>query len=159
MDNQIASYITKNYSSGFSLVELLIMVVIMTTVAAIALPSYSECINNAKIVKAIGDIKKIGADVSLYQLTNDVLPESLDDLQLENRTDPWGNDYQYLKIAGGKDKGKCRKDKFLNPLNNDFDLYSIGRDGATASPLTAAISYDDIVRASNGGFIGLATNY
>ncbi|MBN2321075.1 MAG: type II secretion system protein GspG [Acidobacteria bacterium] len=155
----MASCKTKDNAEGFSLVELLIVVAIMTTVAAIAVPSYNECINNARIVKAIGDIKKIGSDVSLYQLANNQLPDSLDDLQLENRTDPWGNDYQYLKIAGGKDKGSCRKDKFLNPLNNDFDLYSKGRDGESISPLTAQPSHDDIVRASNGGFIGLAANY
>ena len=156
----MASFQTGNNEEGFSLVELLIAVAIMTTVAAIAIPSYNECINNARIVKAIGDIKKIEENVTLYQLANNVLPESLDDLQLENRKDPWGNDYQYLRIAGDKkSRGQCRKDKFLNPLNNDYDLYSKGRDGESISPLTAGPSHDDIVRASNGGFIGLATNY
>ena len=156
----MAFFQTKDHEEGFSLVELLIVVAIMTTVAAIAVPSYNECINNARIVKAIGDIKKIGMDVSLYQMSNNIFPETLDDLQLEVRKDPWGNDYQYLRIAGDKKNiGICRKDKFLNPLNNDFDLYSKGRDGESISPLTAKPSHDDIVRASNGGFVGLATNY
>lgn len=157
----MASFRTEDHQDGFSLVELLIVLAIMTTVAAIAIPSYSECINNARIVKAIGDIKKIGSEVSLYQMKNSTLPESLEDIQLENSTDPWGNEYQYLKIAENDKSvlGVVRKDKFLVPLNNDFDLYSEGRDGQSYPPLTAKQSYDDIVRASNGGFIGLATNY
>jgi general secretion pathway protein G len=156
----MASFQTRKNEEGFSLVELLVVVAIITTVAAIAIPSYIECINNARIVKAIGDIKKIQEGVTLYHLANNVLPEFLEDLQLENSKDPWGNDYQYLRIAGDKKSmGLCRKDKFLNPLNNDFDLYSKGRDGVSFPPLTAAPSHDDIVRASNGGFVGLATNY
>jgi general secretion pathway protein G len=55
--------------------------------------------------------------------------------------------------------GKWRKDRFLVPLNYDFDLYSVGEDGQTSAPLTADISYDDIVRANNGRFIDLASKY
>jgi general secretion pathway protein G len=74
--------------------------------------------------------------------------------------DPWGNPYEYLKIMGnGPGRGQCRKDKFLNPLNDDYDLYSKGRDGASQAPLTAQASHDDVVRASNGSFIGPALNY
>ena len=52
-----------------------------------------------------------------------------------------------------------RKDKNLHPLNTDFDLYSLGRDGDSKLPLTAATSRDDILRANNGAFIGRAENY
>ena len=45
------------------------------------------------------------------------------------------------------------------PINTDFDLYSVGADGRTAAPLTARFSHDDVVRANNGSFIGLAVNY
>jgi general secretion pathway protein G len=44
-------------------------------------------------------------------------------------------------------------------LNSDYDLYSKGRDGRSVSPLTAKASRDDVIRASNGGFIGLGANY
>jgi len=46
---------------------------------------------------------------------------------------------------------KVRK---LNPLNTDFDLYSMGSDGDSKGPLSAKASRDDIVRANNGDFIG-----
>jgi general secretion pathway protein G len=50
-------------------------------------------------------------------------------------------------------------DRRLVPINQDFDLYSMGRDGKTAAPLTASASLDDVVRGKSGGFIGLATGY
>lgn len=73
--------------------------------------------------------------------------------------DPWGNPYRYTNIANTKSKGKLRKDKSLVPLNTDYDLYSMGADGASQPPLTAKASRDDIVRANNGDFVGLATDY
>jgi general secretion pathway protein G len=45
------------------------------------------------------------------------------------------------------------------PINTDYDLYSMGKDEASTAPLTARASLDDIVRANNGGFIGLAHKY
>ena len=55
--------------------------------------------------------------------------------------------------------GGARKDRFLVPINSDFDIYSMGRDGQTVPPLTAPKSHDDILRASDGGFYGLAANF
>ena len=45
------------------------------------------------------------------------------------------------------------------PLNSTYDLYSKGKDGASAGPLTAQSSGDDIIRANDGGYIGLASGY
>ena len=50
-------------------------------------------------------------------------------------------------------------DLSLHPINTDFDLCSVGKDGKSAAPLTAKISQDDIIRANNGGYVGLASNY
>jgi general secretion pathway protein G len=61
--------------------------------------------------------------------------------------------------GGGGGAGQARKDRFLVPINTDFDLYSVGRDGETAPPLAAAKSRDDVVRAANGAFIGLASKF
>jgi len=44
-------------------------------------------------------------------------------------------------------------------LNSDFDLYSMGADEATKKPLTPPVSWDDIVRANNGEYIGLGSKY
>lgn len=55
--------------------------------------------------------------------------------------------------------GAKRKDRNLVPLNTDYDLYSRGPDGQSVSPLTAAKSKDDIIRANNGGYVGTAEDY
>ena len=55
--------------------------------------------------------------------------------------------------------GGARKDRFLVPINSDFDLYSMGQDGESVGPLTAQKSHDDIIRANDGGFYGLAANF
>lgn len=51
---------------------------------------------------------------------------------------------------------KPRKDRFLHPINSDYDLYSRGKDGESVEPLTAQKSHDDVIRANDGAFIGLA---
>ncbi len=53
----------------------------------------------------------------------------------------------------------ARRDRFLVPINTYYDLYSVGKDGASVAPLTAGPSKDDIVRANDGGFIGLGRLY
>ncbi len=52
-----------------------------------------------------------------------------------------------------------RKDRFLVPLNTGFDLYSMGPDGRSVAPLTAAASRDDVVWANDGAFIGPASDF
>lgn len=140
--------------------EFLICVAIIVTIAAIGIPSYIEAVHTAKVVQAMGDIKFIQTEIDAYWAGYGQLPASLEVLGIADMKDPWGNPYEYLQIAGGgPGRGGCRKDKFLNPLNDDYDLYSKGRDGKSRPPLTAEISKDDVVRASNGGFIGPAENY
>ena len=144
---------------GYSLVELMIVVAIISILAAIAIPSYREMIYSAQIVTAIADIKQISHEITLYRMTNRRYPASLQEVGMDGKLDPWGRPYEYLLMASEKGKHGFRKDKNLHPLNSDYDLYSCGRDGASVPPLTAHQSRDDIVRANNGGFVGLATNY
>ncbi len=65
--------------------------------------------------------------------------------------------------GGGNDGGgqadRARKDHNLHPLNSDFDLYSMGPDGKSQPALTAKVSWDDVIRASDGGFVGRASRY
>ena len=61
---------------------------------------------------------------------------------------------------GGKGGvGGARKDKFLVPLNSLYDLYSLGKDGESVPPLAAKASWDDIIMANDGGFVGLAKDF
>jgi hypothetical protein len=43
----------------------------------------------------------------------------------------------------------------LHPINSDFDLYSKGKDGDSAAPLTASRSQDDIIRATTASLSAL----
>ena len=52
-----------------------------------------------------------------------------------------------------------RRDRYLFPLNTDYDLFSLGPDHRTATSLGEQVGYDDVIRANNGGFFGLASDY
>jgi general secretion pathway protein G len=145
--------------AGFTLVEILIVLALIGTLAAISIPSYLRALDKARSTRAIADIKNIALTISAYESQNQALPDSLEAIGMAALRDPWGHPYQYTKLQGTKGKGAARKDKNLVPLNSDYDLYSMGADGKSASPLTAAASRDDIIRANSGGFIGLAADY
>jgi general secretion pathway protein G len=132
---------------------------IILTVCAIAIPNLQAAINAAKIAKAVGDIRAIGDDALGYNITNYVFPNTLADIGYGTYNDPWGNPYQYLNFANTNGKGKMRKDRFLVPINTYFDLYSMGPDGQSVSPLTAKASQDDIIWAEDGGYIGPASDF
>ncbi|HRC45374.1 MAG TPA: hypothetical protein PLT27_15085, partial [Nitrospira sp.] len=68
-------------------------------------------------------------------------------------------DSAYAAGAGNGSAGKPRKDRFLHPINSDYDLYSMGKDGESVEPLTAQKSHDDVIRANDGGFVGLAVEF
>ena len=139
--------------------ELLISMLIIGILAALAIPNYSRVRERAFVARAIGDIRALGQDIVEYQLThNGTLPNTLADIGRGGMMDPWGHAYAYLPIAG-KGHAGYRKDRFLVPINSDFDLYSMGADGATTGPITAKVSQDDIIRANDGGFVGLASAF
>ncbi|MFO1029778.1 MAG: type II secretion system protein [Planctomycetota bacterium] len=52
-----------------------------------------------------------------------------------------------------------RRDRYLYPLNTDYDLFSLGPDAATAVSLGDKLGHDDVIRASNGGYFGVASEY
>jgi len=145
-------------SSGFTLIETLMVVAILGTLAAIAIPNYISYREKAKVSQAIAEIKHIETQIADFFLENNRFPNSLGELQSASFNDPWGRPYRYLPVPGTP-QGQLRKDRFLVPVNTDFDLYSMGPDGLSQPPFTANASRDDIVRASNGGYVGLAANY
>lgn len=145
--------------SGFTLVELMIAVVIIGIVGAIATLTFQSFAEKARIKKAVSEITSIQTKIKIYETYDGSLPgalSDLDDFDLDN--DPWGNPYRYQDIHTCT-PGKRRKDRNLVPLNSDYDLWSNGKDGLSDPPLTAASSQDDIIRASDGSYIGIASEY
>lgn len=152
----------KEVLAGFTLVELLTVIGMLGTITAIAIPTYSGYMNKAKITKAIAEITMLQNEIKLYEIDRNTLPNSLDDIGWGNLLDPYGNPYRYENFAigfSGKGVGGKRKDQWDNPLNDDYDLYSMGRDGKSAQHLHNPKSHDDIVRAREGRFIGLASEF
>lgn len=199
---------------GFSLIELMLAVSIVGVLAALAVPNYMEFIEKARVARAISELHGLAKDVKGFALAVGTYPNSLTDVGVGTRLDPWGTPYQYYRIncgtidditslaklklrrknsprvipanfpisdhdshillisgagggagAGGGGGPPCggvggaRKDRFLVPINSDFDIYSRGKNGTTVVALTPPQSQDDVIRASDGGFYGLARNF
>lgn len=153
----------KHCNKGYTLIELFIVIAIIGTLSAIAVPSYLRYKYEAKTVVAITDIQMIEKQIDLFVFDNNgQFPNGLNNLpNIGTVRDPWGNPYQYLRINGGPPgtEGQRRKDHFLVPVNSDYDLYSVGADGQSKPAFTASKSQDDIVRANDGGYVGLVSDY
>jgi general secretion pathway protein G len=145
---------------GFTLLELIMALIVIGVVTALAISTYSSYVKRSRNSVAMRDIGRIQLAVDRYALNHDgATPPDLGAVNMAGLADPWGHEYVYLSFAGLRGTGAMRKDRNLVPINTEYDLYSKGADGATAAPLTARASRDDIVRANDGAFIGLAADY
>jgi general secretion pathway protein G len=145
---------------GMTLIEILVAMIVVAILATIAIPAYNDAIDKADNAQAIADITSIMQAVERYYVKNNAYPPNLAAIGLATRQDPWGNAYIYLRAEdAGPGGALLRKDKILVPVNSDYDLYSKGKDGDSKIPFTAQVSWDDIVRCSNGRYIGLADEY
>lgn len=143
---------------GFTLIEVMLVVVLLGVLAAVALPFYKGYRERVRLHQAVIDITAMSIVASNYWNDNRAYPTSLADIGFAGRLDPWGTPYVYYNIDA-KGKGGARKDHALNPLNTDFDLYSSGVDGQSKPQITQRLSLDDVIRASNGAFVGLASDF
>ena len=130
--------------------------VIIGTLSTMAAPSLQRAREQAQVGAAIAEISILQAELAIYIEINFGPPVSLAAIDRAGIVDPWGYPYVYTVVTG---PGGARKDKFMVPLNTDYDLYSVGPDGESAGPLSASKSKDDVIRALNGGYIGLASNF
>ena len=142
---------------------------IIATLCAIAIPLTSDLLERFRVARVITDIQVFESEIAVFELLNGRLPDDLAEIGRGATRDAWGNTYEYLNFSAaddpgkGKDKdqekAKVRKDHNLHPLNSTYDLYSKGKDGKSNAPLTAQASRDDIIRANDGGYVGLASGY
>jgi len=144
---------------GFTLIELVVVIAILATIAAIIVPNFQAALASAKITRAIADIQALEVEIASYELFNGTLPNTLADLGRGTLLDPWGTPYQYLNFATPGARALERRDRFLVPINSTYDLYSMGQDKQSVPPITARVSRDDIIRANDGAYVGLASQY
>ncbi len=96
--------------SGFTLIELILVTVIIGILAGMVVINFSGRAHESRVRAAKGDIASYGTAIDLYALDhNDRFPDSLQDLVSGQRSylsnglnkDPWGNDYVYNR-SGSK---------------------------------------------------------
>ena len=159
-------------SSGFTLVELVIVMAVLVILAGLTIPIYTRVLDHARVTRAVGDINAVTKEVAIFQSSRGCLPPSLTDLGRTDLVDPWGRAYQLVVTSAPAPGSSCsacssqcagpgaaRVDAAGVRLNLDYDVFSSGKDGGTAASISAAVSLDDVVRGRTGGFIGRASTY
>lgn len=126
---------------GFTLVELMLVVIIIGVLVAMVAPRLAGRSEQAKIAAARADINaNMASALDLYEIDNGSYPEKLDDLMVKPANapnwkgpylkkkpmDPWGNPYVY-KYPG---------------THGDYDLMSYGKTGMEGGS-DAVTSWDE----------------
>ena len=131
-----------NKADGFTLIEIMVVVIILGILAATIIPQFMSTTQDAKINSAKANVSEIESAIERYYIHMDRYPTSEEGLKvLEEapagddkkwrgpyvkmvRNDPWGNPYQYRFPATQRKSG--------------FDLWSRGADGADGGEGDAA---------------------
>ena len=145
-----------NNSAGFTLVELIVVAAILGVLAGLVIPSFNAFVQQAKITRVISEVRVLEKDILAHLVSQNTFPNSLNDIDRDKLRDPWGNPYQYLNIANG---GTPRQDAITFNLNTDFDIYSLGPNGLSDTNIKHVNSLDDIVRTSDGGWVGTGEDF
>ena len=123
---------------GFTLIEIMLVVIIIGVLAAMVVPRLVGRTEQAKIARAKSDLSAIGLALDLYELDIGRYPESLDELVAKDAPsgvaegttwngpylkkglpkDPWGRSYEYQRQS---------------QHNQDYDISSPGADGKPGS--------------------------
>lgn len=75
----------KNAQSGFTLIEIMVVLVILGALAIISVPVYSNYVNRAKINEAISNVDALSTAIRIYKMENGTWPTK-DDLTADNAT-------------------------------------------------------------------------
>jgi general secretion pathway protein G len=150
-----------NQHAGLTLVEIAIVILIAALIVGTVTPVYLHIIENKRNDLAVTEITGLQKDIDRFGRRNMRYPNDLAEIYTSIPVDPWGSPYQYTNIKNASSPALInpRSDNNLKRLNADYDLYSDGRDKASLSPVSASESRDDIIRAKNGNYIGLASEY
>jgi len=145
------------FQHGFTLTETLIATAILAVGADAIVGGISGQLERMRVVRAKQEIRQIESAIEGYRSRHRELPASLTDLGSAVPLDPWGHSYEYVNFDTSGTVGQRNYDGL--PINSEYDLYSLGPDGRTDADLWSETARDDIVRARDGSFVGLATDF
>ena len=108
MKNQSSKTNPSKSKSGFTLVEVMLVVVIIGIIVGLAVPKITGNLGKAQHVAARATLKSIEGAIGSYEMDNLRLPDSLDDLIKQKNgngpyltasklIDPWSHKYKYSK--------------------------------------------------------------
>jgi general secretion pathway protein G len=125
---------TQGRNAGFTLIEIMVVVVILGILAAIIVPRVLDRPDTARLVKAKQDIRTLESALNLYRLDNYVYPsteQGLDALINKPGGEPEARNWQQ---GGYIDRLPVdpwqRPYLYLSPgQRGDFDVYTLGADG------------------------------
>ena len=123
-------------SRGFTMIELMVVIVILGILAAIIAPRLVGRTDEARITKARVDITNLETALKLYKLDNGVYPTTEQGLQALVEAPETGTAPRNWREGGYLEKNRVPKDPwgnefvYLSPgVNGEFDLSSYGADG------------------------------
>jgi general secretion pathway protein G len=149
----------RSHQGGLTLLELMLVVGLIAILTAIAVPGYTQYTERAKVSQAARDIGDLQMRIERFRTRQLRLPNDLAEIDRADLRDPWGRAYVFYDYDEGRSPDPSRRDRNLRPLNTDYDLYSVGKDGASHKLLSQAASDDDVIRALDGSFIGRGKDF
>ena len=122
--------------AGFTLIELMVVVVIIAILAGLIIPRFMGETDKAKQAKAKMQIESLESALKMYKLDNGSYPTTEQGLKALVETPTVGNLPKNWRQGGYLEKGKVPKDPwdheyvYVSPgSHGDFDLSSLGADG------------------------------
>ena len=125
---------TLKHSQGFTLIEIIVVVVIIGILATFVAPKFLGRTDEARVVKAKNDIQALESALDLYKLDNYAYPttdQGLEALVSKPSSDPVPNNWKEGGYIKKLQKDPWQRDYlYLNPgEHSEIDIYSLGADG------------------------------